>query len=113
MKDEEKRKNMEKELIDAGKQPPYPTIEQLKEEDEEILPHLLFTIKDSKGNIVRNLTAPPVKGINLINWDMRYSSSATPSANTKLNEWAGFPVLPGEYTVSMSLVKDGKVKELV
>lgn len=109
----EKRKKMEKELIDVGKQPPYPTFEQLKEEDEEEAPYLLFTIKDNKGNIVRQLTAPPTKGINKLNWDLRYASTSTPSKNVKLNEWSGFPVIPGEYSVSMSLVQEGKVKELV
>ncbi|HRP01805.1 MAG TPA: glycosyl hydrolase [Candidatus Kapabacteria bacterium] len=106
------RLEKEKELRDAGKNPPYPTYDQLQLEDEEEASYLLFTIKDKSNKVVRQLTAPATKGINRLNWDMRFASSAAPNSNTKINDWAGFPVVPGEYSVTISLVQDGKAKEL-
>lgn len=107
------RLDKEKELRDAGKTPPYPSYQELKLEDDEQSPYLLFAIKDKSSNIIRQLTAPASKGINRINWDLRSASSDAPNSNTNINNWAGFPVVPGEYSVNMSLVYDGKIKELV
>jgi len=106
------RADKEKELNDAKNPVPYPSYAELKLEDEEEAPYLLFTIKDKNGNIIRQLTAPASKGLNRINWDMRFASPSAPSASTKINDWAGFPVVPGEYSVSMSLVYDGTTKDL-
>jgi len=102
----------EKELRDAGKPVTYPTFAELRAEDEEDAPFLIFTINDNKGNSIRNLTAPATQGLNRLSWDMRYASQLPPMVKVKLSEWSGFPVVPGEYFVSISLMQNGIIKEL-
>lgn len=87
----------------------YPTLDALEEEDLEEKPYLIFTIKDSEGNLVRTLTQPVKKGVNRVNWDFKYGSK-TP-VNLKKQE-SGKWALPGTYTVSMAKSVNGVVTEL-
>jgi photosystem II stability/assembly factor-like uncharacterized protein len=75
-----------------------------------------ITIRNNKGEVVRELTEPANAGINRISWDLRYSTPAKPA---DLQIWAieqgffvyrtlpklGMPapfIAPGEYTVELS-----------
>ena len=53
---EDKRKKKEAELRKAGKNVSYPRFEDFRKEKEEKLPHLIFTISDNSGNIIRRLS---------------------------------------------------------
>jgi photosystem II stability/assembly factor-like uncharacterized protein len=112
------RKESEKKLFDQKKPIPQPDIETLRKEKEEIPAYLLFTIKDSNNDIVRKIIEKPKKGINRLNWDLRYESFTeialkenkfNPFANTR----SSMPIIPGKYYVSMSFVKNGEVKNLI
>jgi photosystem II stability/assembly factor-like uncharacterized protein len=105
----QQRLDKEKEIRDAGKTPPYPSWDELRAEDEEEAPYLLFTILNSKKEIVRRLRETPKVGLNRINWDLRYPSPYPVSANTNPNSHSGMPVLPGKYYITMSKVIDGKI----
>ena len=49
------RKKTEKGLIKKGHDTPYPTYEQLKAEKDEITSELIFTIKNSQGDVVKKI----------------------------------------------------------
>lgn len=102
----EKRKEAEKEAEKKKTTAPYPTYEQLKAEDEEVPPHLLFTITDEQGELVRKLTAPVSKGVQRISWDLKYPSSAPVTKETG-NKSSGLLVMPGRYSVALSKIDNG------
>ncbi len=85
----------------------YPTPEELKAEDEEQKPYLLFTITDNEGNIIRRMTAPAVKGIGRTTWDLAYPAPWPVSERTDPNKYGSLPTFPGTYKVSMAKVVNG------
>ena len=93
----------------------YPTVEQLKAEQEQGPAYLIFTITDEDGRVVRVLREPARRGINRANWDMRYPA-LTPANPAQASPASSGPsstfVIPGTYQVSMALSVDGKVTEL-
>jgi hypothetical protein len=68
----QKRLKEEKKLFKESKPIPQPSIEQLREEERELPPVMVFTIKDQQGKTIRNLYKSPAKGINRLTWDLRY-----------------------------------------
>jgi len=109
----EKRKTREEEAIKKGEAPYYPSIDSLRLEDSQEEPHLLFTIRDAAGNVVRRLKAPAKKGLHQINWDFRYASFGpidfTPfdPAFAFSSREEGYMALPGDYSVELSKYEDG------
>ena len=97
---------------------PYPSYTELKNEQSEEDPYLLFTIKNNKGEVVRKLTTKPKKGVNRLKWDLRTPSTdpvrLTPPSfyNPFSGPDAGTLVPPGVYTVRMSKYVDGVFTEL-
>jgi hypothetical protein len=96
---------------------PIPSMEELKAEEDEIAPYLIFTIKDSKGDIVRKLSAGASKGTSCITWDLRYADKN--EVYLKDNKFdpnsaggSGILAMPGKYTVSISQVFHETEKEL-
>lgn len=114
----EMRLEKESEVSKSGGDNAYPTYEALKQEQMEADPYLLFTIVNSDGDVVRKLTAKPSKGVNRIEWDLRYASkepiSLTPPPfyNPFGGTNEGTLVEPGSYSVTLSKVLDGNVVEL-
>lgn len=104
------RKQKEKMHTEDNSEIYYPTYEELKAEDLEENPYLLFTIFDEDSNIVRQLTAPVSKGIHKIVWDLKYSSPFP--AGKSLGNRGGINALPGKYFVSISKYKEGKISQL-
>ncbi len=114
----EKRHEKEKELFESGKPIPQLTWKELEDESKEIAPYLIFTVKDEDGFIIKNINKKPSKGINRVIWDLRYSGTfPTSLSNDKFdpfNESRGFwLVMPGKYSVSVSIYEKGDVKELL
>jgi len=111
------RKEQEKKLFEEGKPIPQPAWRELQLENKEEASHLIFTVYDAEGNVVRQLRKPPSKGIGQISWDLRYSmpsavrvsGSFSPSANTGGN---GILVMPGRYSVDMKLWHEGELTHL-
>jgi hypothetical protein len=112
------RQDKEKELAEKGQQIPYPTMDELRREDDEQKPYLLFTIKDKRGEVVNRIKEDPKKGVNRAVWNFRYPS-VSPAALKKGeasifgSEDQGPLALPGKYTVSLAKVVDGEITELV
>jgi hypothetical protein len=114
----EKRQEEESKLSKDGKDVFYPTYETLKAEQDEEGPHLLFTIKNEQGIIVRKLKASAKKGVSRIVWDFRYPTSnpvdlnRRPTDNPFQSNDVGQLAVPGNYTVSLSKFEEGKFTEL-
>jgi photosystem II stability/assembly factor-like uncharacterized protein len=113
---QEARREKEKKLFKEGKPIPQPDDAQLRAEKEEIKPYLIFTIKDSDGNIIRKLAKSASKGINRINWDLRFENPSPVEAKDKFNpdekDRGSTLVMPGNYSVSMSIITRDGEKEL-
>lgn len=96
----------------------YPSYDELKAERDENSPYLLFTIKNSKGDVVRKLKTTPSTGVNRIHWDLRNASTnpinLVPPAF--YNPWGGNTrgtlVAPGTYTVELSSFQNDKFTTL-
>ncbi len=98
----------------------YPTLDELRAEDEEEAPALIFTVTDSGGHAVRTLTGPVSKGIHRISWNLREPPAALPNprpaeADDDLfrEEPSGPLVMPGRYTVAAAKRVDGVVTPLL
>ncbi|MFP4025955.1 MAG: VPS10 domain-containing protein [Thiohalospira sp.] len=116
--DKQIRQEKEKELFEAGKPIPQPSWKELEDEAKEIAPYLIFTIKDQDGNVVRKINEKPAKGVNRVNWNLRYAGTFPINLrNDKfnpLNNDRGFwLVMPGDYTVSVSMYKKGEIVDLL
>ncbi len=110
------RSKREKEAFKKGEPIPYPTVEELKAENSELPSYLIFTIKDSSGEIVSEQRSALRKGMNRINWNMTYSGFGSANAR-QANPTSSIPssnvyVVPGNYTVSLSQNVKGKITAL-
>ncbi len=108
----QKRKDAEKEAEKKKAAYAYPSFDELRSEDEEQAPHLIFTVTDETGQVIRRLTAPAKAGMNRITWDLRYPNVVPVSEKTETNKFNGMPVLPGKYRVAMSKNENGVITEL-
>jgi len=113
----ESRHEMEEEADKKGEAPHYPEITSLRTEDEETEPQVILSIRDSEGNLIRNIPGDRSKGMHRIAWDLRYPASTPvdldpPPPSPWSNPPAGAPVLPGKYNVTLSLLSGGKVRQL-
>ena len=114
----EKRREREADLIKKGLPPYYPTIDSLRLEDNQPEPHILFTITDESGAVVRRLKAPAKKGLQRISWDFRHESTGPVNFASFDESFVfsspdrGHMALPGNYTVRMSKFEDGKYAPL-
>ena len=116
----EKRQAAEKELAKAGKPVYYPGMDSLRLEDQQAEPHLLFTIADARGNVVRKMKAPAKKGMKQLVWDFSYApftpvdfSVFDADENPFGGPPRGYFALPGDYTVTMHKFEDGQYAQLV
>ena len=113
----EKRREAEKKLFKDGERIPQLTEADIRAEEQEIKPYLVFTVKDSKGEVIRRLYNKPSKGLNRINWDLRYAGTyPVRDKDGKFDPFSdgnsGMFVLPGEYSVSLAMVAEGETREL-
>ena len=115
----EARREEEKRVQKEGGDNPYPSWDVLRNEDAEEPAALIFTIKDSGGNVVRRMTASHDKGLHRISWDLRYPA---PHPIDLENDdfrapWFAEPtgplVLPGQYSVTISAHSNNAHRELL
>ena len=108
------RKKKEKEQFKNGEKIPMPTNEELKIEERQQSPYIVFTIKDAMGNIVKEQYKNASEGMQQEIWNLRYNSMSSVRAKefstTKNKNSYGYPIMPGKYNVSISMVFDGESK---
>jgi photosystem II stability/assembly factor-like uncharacterized protein len=112
------RQEREKELFKEKQPIPQPTRGQLRQEEAEEAPYMVFAIRDASGAGIRKLYTKASEGVNRINWDLRYSSTRPISAVTKTSDKvesssSGTLAMPGEYSVQLYMVAGGEVSLLV
>lgn len=123
IKDDEKtlkelRKEKEKEADEKGRQINYPTVDELRKEDNEEESFIICRIEDMQGNVVRKLKLPAKKGMKRVWWDGRFAPvepinfrSFDPS-NVYDEPERGFPAVPGDYRVSLHKYKNGSLEPI-
>lgn len=111
------RHEKEKALFKDGKPIPQPSYDELRAEENEKAPYLIFTISDEAGNVVRKITKAASAGVNRAVWDLRYESWNP--VNVKDNKFdpvakmrSDLFVLPGKYSVTIAMVVRGEEKQL-
>jgi len=112
--DKDQRRELEKTLEKEGKPIPFPGWDTIKKEFIQDAPAIIFTVKDSAGNVVRKFTGPTSQGIHRVVWNLRYLT--TDPIEIGPSKYEGDPwdmasegqlVIPGTYTVSIAKQVDG------
>ena len=114
----EQREKREAEARKQGRTEPYPTLEELRAEDQESAPEVALVIRDSEDRVVRRLPASRQQGVHRTAWDLR-APTTSPIRLTPAGEqppWVqndvGPLVLPGTYQVELVKVVDGVAESL-
>ncbi|MCO7224960.1 hypothetical protein [Pleionea sp. CnH1-48] len=94
------RQAKEKALIKKGKDVFYPSWDALKKEDFEEAAHIVLTVTDADGHLVRRIKKPAKQGFQQVNWDLRYPGFSPIKVDGKNN--SGPLVVPGKYQVSIA-----------
>lgn len=103
---------------DGGNEPiPYPTPEQIRAEQRELDPAMVFIISDDEGNVIRRVSAPATAGFHRVAWDLRYPPPSPielsePEADPFSPPPAGPLVVPGTYTARLVKRVDGAETQL-
>lgn len=111
---EQERQAAERQLRESGDPVPYPSFEEMRAEDRELDPYLMFTITDDQGQVVRKMTTRPGTGVQRIAWDLRYGSDGPVSGGGGgfFGRGGGPMVAPGTYHVALTKVVDGVPTQL-
>jgi len=112
------RMEKEKELFKEKLPIPQPSREELRMEEAEEAPMLIFTIYDEDYNAIRKLSKKASKGVNRITWDLRYPSTRPVSASSGSggrggSGGSGLLAMPGTYSVGIDLLEKGDVIAMV
>ena len=97
----------------------YPSYDEMRAEDDEIKPYLLFTVTDESGNVIRRIKTSARAGIKRIAWDLRFPAieptrlTPYPTLDYYQSPPKGHFVAPGTYKVSLGKVVDSKYTEMV
>lgn len=114
----QKRRDKEKEQIKNNEAVSYPSLEDIRKEDREEAPYLLFEITDANGAVVRRITTGQSAGINRLTWDGRYEPSTVATTNKRSNDDPfaypdlGMPATPGAYNVTMYRSVGGNLSKI-
>ena len=119
----ELRKEAEKQARKDKTDAPYPTFDELREEDREEKPAIVLTVRDEDGHVVRRVDGSRNKGMQRVAWDLKYPSAGPASPGRGDNDdeeeeeeeededrrrgGAGPMVLPGTYSVTLDQIVDG------
>ena len=115
MTDKEARREREKEIATEGGDTPFPGWDVIRAEDHEEAPAMVFTVRDSEGNLVRRIEGPATAGFHRVAWDLRYPETSPWQREPEDENWlstAGPLAAPGEYTVSLASKVMGQFTDL-
>ena len=114
----QERQKREKKLIKDKRPIPIPSMDELRAEENEIKPYLIFTILDEDKNVVKKITKSASKGMSRITWNLRYASTRPVRLrDEKFNPLSGggdgMFAMPGKYYVTISQYYRDSISELV
>ena len=116
--DKKARRKKEIELEKKGEDTPYPDWETVRQEDREEEPTVLLLVRDSDGNLVRQVEGKTGAGLHRTAWDLRWPATNPVNLSSPgfRVPWASDPqgplVVPGQYSVTLAKREDGKLVEL-
>jgi photosystem II stability/assembly factor-like uncharacterized protein len=117
----EARQEAEKKALEAKKPVRYPSLDELRAEDEQKEPRVWLVVKDDTGAVVNRVPGSREKGVHRAAWDLRFPSSEPvelktrkkdPEADEDDKPDSGPLALPGKYTVTLAREVDGKFTDL-
>lgn len=112
------RREREIEVEKAGGGTPYPSWATLRSEDREDDPELFIIVRDSAGNVVRQVAGKTDAGFNRGNWDLRLPPPDPIDLSEKGERpyWelpaVGPLALPGDYAARLAVQTDGVLTEV-
>ena len=96
---------------------PFPGWDALEDEKKQQRPSILLTVRNSKGEVVKVVKGSNKKGFNRVNWDLSVADrSGEPLTPPKAGEDyfnLNITATPGDYTVTLEKLVDGKQQQLV
>ncbi len=113
----QKRQKAEAALVKKNEPVSYPSFDEIRAEDDEEAPFLLFTVSDEDNKVIRRIKTNASSGVKRISWDFRYPSTSPirlgGSSGRFRRGGAGHMVAPGKYFVSLHKSENGVLSELV
>jgi len=115
----EQRQKAEKELEEKKQNIVVPSFEDMRLEEKDTKAYLIFTITDENNEVIKKIKTSASKGLNRLFWDLRFPTTNPINLSTKrlddpfTDADKGQLVLPGNYFVSLAMIDDAEVKELV
>jgi photosystem II stability/assembly factor-like uncharacterized protein len=115
---QQKRSKKESEIIEEGGDTPTPGWEALLNEELEVKPEIVLTVRNSAGEIVRRLSGPASAGFHRVAWDLRYPDNSpwSPPRGERPDfdddDRGGVLVEPASYSVELAKRVDGKLHDL-
>jgi len=112
------RQAEERRAAGRGEDTPYPSWEELMEEDREEAPRVYLTVRDEGGQVVNVVGGSTSRGVHRAVWNYRYPAYTPVTGGGGGGGFGGFGggngpmALPGSYTVSLAQRVDGEVTEL-
>ncbi|MEL7536373.1 MAG: glycosyl hydrolase [Pseudomonadota bacterium] len=112
------RRSAEIELEEAGDDTPYPSWDEIRAEDREEAPSVTLIIRNSAGDVVRQIDGATSAGLHRAVWDMHWSPTDPVNLTPPdfLPYWASPPqgplATPGDYTVTIAKRQLGRLTEL-
>ncbi len=112
------RRKAEIDIEKEGGDTPYPDWDVVRAEDREEDPAVLLIVRDSDGNVVRQVKGNASAGLHRTAWDLRWPATNPVSLSSPANRapWSSDPqgplAAPGEYTVSLAVRQKGELTEV-
>ena len=109
------RQAEERRAAGRGEDTPYPSWEELLEEDREEAPRVYLTVRDEGGQVVNVVNGSTSRGVHRAVWNYRYPAYTPVTGGGGGGGFGGGNgpmALPGSYTVSLAQRVDGEVTEL-
>ena len=102
------RRAAERRAAGRGEDTPYPSWEELREEDREEAPRVFLTVRDEGGEVVNVVNGSTSRGVHRAAWNYRYPAFTPVTGGGGGGGFGGFGggngpmALPGSYTVSLA-----------
>ena len=112
---QEARREAEKKLEDENQNVTFTGLDKVIDEQREDAPAIVFTVRNSDGDIVRLIEGPVEAGFHRIAWNLRYPALdawVPMTEEEEPEEGDGVLVVPGTFTVSMQQRVDGVLTDL-
>lgn len=113
----EARHAAEEAAEESGEGWSYPSIGALRQEDLEVEPTVMLTVRDARGAVVRRVEGARESGFHRVAWDLRYpSEEPVRLGGADVSDWSSPPrgplVAPGVFSVTLDVVRGGETRRL-